>query len=62
MRGAQLKMYDETLEPVAQTFLSAGSGDFLVPSFSYLPTARNWKVPLTRRQECLRYERSRPAR
>jgi len=31
--GAQLKMYDETLEPVAQTFLSAGSGDFLVPSF-----------------------------
>jgi len=35
--------------PVAQTFQSAGCGDFPVPT-------RNWKVPRTRRLESLRYE------
>src|SRR5436309_7612719 len=38
--------------PVAQTFQSAGCGDFPVPTFG----PRNWKVPRTRRLESLRYE------
>src|SRR5216117_2564676 len=40
--------------PVAQTFQSAGCGDFPVPTFG----PRNWKVPRTRRLESLRYEAS----
>src|SRR5207245_4213940 len=40
---------------VAQTFLSAGAGDFLVPSLQPPRPSRNWKVPRTRRLESLRY-------
>src|SRR5437773_12409080 len=43
--------------PVAQTFQSAGCGDFPVPTFG----PRNWKVPRTRRLESLRYEADAPA-
>jgi len=38
---------------VAQTFLSAGSGDF--PVASSRTETRDWKVPWTRRLESLRY-------
>ena len=50
--------------PVAPTFLSAGNGDFPVASFLGMgarrgrlggPGTRNWKVPRSRKQECLRY-------
>jgi len=39
---------------VAQTFLSAGSRDILVPCFWRQATG-DWKVPRTRRLESLRY-------
>jgi hypothetical protein len=40
---------------VARTFLSAGAGDFPVPSLLRPRKSRNWKVPQTRRLESLRY-------
>ena len=41
--------------PVAQAFQPAGSRNFLVPRCSRRLETGDWKVPRTRRQECLRY-------
>ncbi|MCI0533905.1 MAG: PqiC family protein [Verrucomicrobiales bacterium] len=44
-----------TSQPVAQTFLSAGNRNFPVPILLLQQEIRNWKVPVTRRRESLRY-------
>ena len=41
---------------VAQTFLSAGSRNFPVPSLCVAQETGDWKVPRTRRLESLRYD------
>jgi hypothetical protein len=42
-------------QPVAQAFQPAGLRNFLVPRCSRPLKTGDWKVPRTRRQECLRY-------
>jgi hypothetical protein len=49
--GTMPELAGGTPAVVAQTFLSAGSGDFPVASSE----TRDWKVPRTRRLESLRY-------
>ena len=46
--------------PVAQAFQRAGSRNFPVPWTSLLSRTGDWKVPSTRRQECLRYGAKQP--